>query len=443
MSSDLKTSNMELYHHGILGMKWGVRRYQNSDGSLTEAGKQRYRGSSGQQKLVKDMFKDKDYRKARDDYEASKVGNRWLKTFEEAGHDPYKSYKDEYNKDYDKRKMFDLVFDADDMKRWRLEQDKQDANNLTKNAPTEAKKAITQLSKDMNDPTRSSDFDMVKNTMDEIGIPKNKQTRYLIDKMKDATAYNDIDYTLYQHLDEPLGYYSKGLINKETFDHVLDKYTAETISEYGPYLLNNATAYHNISMKEVFDNIDLSKRSNENAGNNRLTGWFGNNDSNPEYKVKHYIYDPYNTLEHVDFPKLPKIELPSAKQKSSKLGSNVGGKKDREWKEHKWTSRKRDPKTGKWIYDYGDGYSNENKENEPKKGEHMTFAFETPNGVHYTTSEKEKTPLDNIKSFVDEGAYWLERQADMLSQKFNSLFNKEQDDGPTYHPTVTDWSKKK
>lgn len=31
-----------LYHHGIKGMKWGVRRFQNKDGTLTEAGKRRY-----------------------------------------------------------------------------------------------------------------------------------------------------------------------------------------------------------------------------------------------------------------------------------------------------------------------------------------------------------------------------------------------------------------
>ena len=33
---------MELYHHGIKGQRWGVRRYQNADGSLTAAGQKRY-----------------------------------------------------------------------------------------------------------------------------------------------------------------------------------------------------------------------------------------------------------------------------------------------------------------------------------------------------------------------------------------------------------------
>ena len=68
----MKYSNNYLTHSGIKGQRWGVRRYQNEDGTLTEEGKQRYGyydrsdGSKDYKRLEKDAEKDaKEYARAK------------------------------------------------------------------------------------------------------------------------------------------------------------------------------------------------------------------------------------------------------------------------------------------------------------------------------------------------------------------------------------------
>ena len=61
------TENGELYHWGIRGMKWGVRRFQRKDGSLTKAGQKRYADESKKLKAKEKTIKAQEKTKAKID----------------------------------------------------------------------------------------------------------------------------------------------------------------------------------------------------------------------------------------------------------------------------------------------------------------------------------------------------------------------------------------
>lgn len=108
--------NYELYHHGVKGMHWGVRRYQNADGSLKPAGRKRYT-EGGEKKQLTDEERAARNAKikkaaiavgvtalvAAGTYAAVKYNNKTMAEAKQIMSDAHKKKMDEYLEQADKK----------------------------------------------------------------------------------------------------------------------------------------------------------------------------------------------------------------------------------------------------------------------------------------------------------------------------------------------------
>lgn len=163
----MNTYQAELYHHGIKGQRWGIRRYQNPDGSLTEAGKKRYNTvqNAAKEYVLRAKSAEEDAKYYRD--AAKKAAKRY------GGESGDKKWlQDMYGDDWKDKGYMKDVFEIDDVEAHGREGAKQqisdaarEADMMTKQYKDDAKKYLQSADKLMSTPITSlskSDYKMAE-----------------------------------------------------------------------------------------------------------------------------------------------------------------------------------------------------------------------------------------------------------------------------------------
>lgn len=221
-----------LAHFGIKGQKWGVRRYQNPDGSLTEEGKKRY-NSNG-------------------DYNSYRGGTG--KITKDFPNDPAKQ-----------------------------------ASVLKQIADSRKKDAYDRLEK----ASKSGDLNKDISELIKSGTVKNKADalQYTVDAAKKYNEEIDDDGSMFQSLGHELYLYQKGYLDKGTFDKLYDAEAARSVADYG----------RNMYTDPIYAESVKDMHNYKSKLNNRLSWWFGDNSSNPEYNPNKPISYTEGSAEKEDY----------------------------------------------------------------------------------------------------------------------------------------------
>lgn len=196
----------ELYHFGIKGMRWGVRRYQNADGSLTAAGKKKYGTKTNFEKVKSAKLKaqGKDPKSIREK-ERAKANARTQKEI-----DKYTKKKKNKDADIDEEKKTKSIKDMSDdelrekVNRMQLERNAYDLNrqlsSLNPKQVSKGKQLATEVFNDVVKPAaknagktyleRTLNDLLGNNSKDSISVLKKEvETLELKKRRKDAQDY--------------------------------------------------------------------------------------------------------------------------------------------------------------------------------------------------------------------------------------------------------------
>lgn len=196
--ADIQPSyNDSLTHHGIKGMHWGVRRYQNPDGSLTPKGKKRYKKSIDYisdikkgNNAVREIVNDR-YATARNNYEVNRDAKKEMiddgSHTEESFRKMYPNY--DIGTDYDKRT---LDYHRDQIKLIDAMTKKLDDIDVTQQSYKRTKKLVDDIIDDStiklsdlkNNYVNSDEYIKYRDMINRTNAQSKRQTQKILDKYR-------------------------------------------------------------------------------------------------------------------------------------------------------------------------------------------------------------------------------------------------------------------